>query len=205
MKSRADLPVFFFETQRDWEAWLEQHHVGSAGVWVKMAKKGAGIASMDYAQALEGALCYGWIDSQKAAFDERYWLLKFTPRGAKSRWSRGNCQHASRLVAEGRMRPAGLRQVTLAKEDGRWDSAYDSQSSIAVPADFQAQLDRNPTAAEFFSTLDSANRYAVLYRLQTAGAAGTRQARISRFLDMLNRKETIHPRRVGRRREAGGA
>ncbi len=142
---------------------------------------------------LESALCYGWIDGQKASFDDRYWLQKFTPRRPKSIWSRINCEKATALIAQGRMHPAGLRQVELAKADGRWEQAYGSQSKITIPADFQSELDKNPQAQAFFSTLDSANRYAILFRIETAKRTETRTARIQKFIEMLSKGEKIHP------------
>lgn len=193
MKSTDNLPIVTFESQGEWEAWLEQHAADSKGVWLKMAKKGTGIASVNYAEALEGALCYGWIDGQKASFDEQYWLQKFTPRGAKSIWSKVNCAKVEALLADGRMRATGLRQVELAKADGRWEAAYDSQSKITVPADLQSELDKNPQAKDFFGTLDSVNRYAILFRIQTAKKAETRTARIQKFVEMLAKHEKLYP------------
>jgi uncharacterized protein YdeI (YjbR/CyaY-like superfamily) len=193
MKNADNLPIMPFETQQDWEAWLKEHHSEAAGVWLKLAKKGAGIASITYAEALESALCYGWIDGQKASFDDRYWLQKFTPRRPKSIWSRINCEKATALIAQGRMQPAGLRQVELAKADGRWEQAYGSQSKITIPPDFQSELDKNPQAQAFFSTLDSANRYAILFRIETAKRTETRTARIQKFIEMLSKGEKIHP------------
>jgi uncharacterized protein YdeI (YjbR/CyaY-like superfamily) len=193
MKNADNLPIMPFETQQDWEAWLKEHHSEAAGVWLKLAKKGAGIASITYAEALESALCYGWIDGQKASFDDRYWLQKFTPRRPKSIWSRINCEKATALIAQGRMQPAGLRQVELAKADGRWEQAYGSQSKITIPHDFQSELDKNPQAQAFFSTLDSANRYAILFRIETAKRTETRTARIQKFIEMLSKGEKIHP------------
>lgn len=193
MTDTGRLPEVAFEDQQSWEAWLEEHHADSGGIWLKIAKKGTGIASIDYPAALESALCYGWIDGQKDRLDERYWLQKFTPRGPKSGWSKVNREKAEALVSQGRMRPAGLRQMELAQADGRWNAAYDSQSKIGIPADFQNELDRNPQARDFFETLDSANRYAILYRLQTAKKPETRAARIRKYLEMLLRGEKIHP------------
>jgi uncharacterized protein YdeI (YjbR/CyaY-like superfamily) len=193
MKSAESLPIIPFETQQDWEAWLKEHYTKATGIWLKLAKKDADIASISYAEALESALCYGWIDGQKAPFDGQYWLQKFTPRRPKSIWSKINCEKATTLIAEGRMQPAGLWQVELAKADGRWDQAYGSQSKIAVPTDFQSELDKNPEAQAFFSTLDSANRYAILFRIQTAKRAETRFARIQKFIEMLSKHEKIHP------------
>ena len=193
MKNVDDLPILSFEAQQDWERWLAEHSTDSKGIWLKMAKKETGIASVNYSEALEGALCYGWIDGQKAPFDDMYWLQKFTPRRARSGWSKVNCDKATKLIAEGRMQLTGLRQVELAKADGRWESAYHSQSKITVPEDFQSELDKNPQAKEFFGTLNSANRYAILYRLQTAKRPETRSARIQKFIEMLERNEKPHP------------
>ncbi len=193
MKSTDNLPIVMFESQGEWEAWLEEHAVDAKGIWLKMAKKGTGIASVNYAEALEGALCYGWIDGQKASLDEQHWLQKFTPRGAKSIWSKVNCAKVEALLAGGRMRATGLRQVELAKADGRWEAAYESQSKITVPDDLQSELDKNPQARDFFGTLDSANRYAILFRVHTAKKAETRSARIQKFVEMLAKHEKLHP------------
>lgn len=187
------LPIILFETQQAWEAWLKEHHAEAGGAWLKIAKKATGASSVSYSEALESALCYGWIDGQKASFDEQYWLQKFSPRRPKSIWSRVNCDKAMALIAEGRMQPAGLRQVELARTDGRWEQAYDSQSKMAVPDDLQSELDKNPAAQEFFNTLNSVNRYAILFRIQTAKKAETRSARIRKFVEMLSKHETIYP------------
>jgi uncharacterized protein YdeI (YjbR/CyaY-like superfamily) len=193
MKNADSLPIIFFESQQDWEEWLKGHHADTKGVWLKLAKKGTNIASVDYQQALEVALCYGWIDGQKASHDEQHWLQKFTPRGPRSIWSKINCDKATALIAEGRMQPAGLLQVERAKADGRWDAAYDGQSKITVPADLQSELDKNQRAKEFFATLDSRNRYAILFRIQTAKKPETRAARIQKFVDMLAQNQKIYP------------
>jgi uncharacterized protein YdeI (YjbR/CyaY-like superfamily) len=193
MKNTENLPIIAFASQQDWEAWLAEHHAEAAGIWLKLAKGGSGIATVTYAEALESALCYGWIDGQKAACDEQYWLQKFTPRRPRSGWSKVNCEKAIALINAGRMQPAGLRQVEMAQADGRWGQAYDSQSRIAVPEDFQRELDQNEEAKAFFHTLNSANRYAILYRLQTAKKPETRRARIHKFIDMLERHEKFHP------------
>lgn len=192
--SNADhLPILSFESQNAWEAWLDAHHADTPGVWLKIAKKATGTLSVSYAEVLESALCYGWIDGQKASLDDTHWLQKFTPRRAKSAWSRVNCEKATTLIAAGRMQPAGLRQVEQAQADGRWAAAYDSQSTIEVPADLQRELDAHPAAKAFFGTLDSRNRYAILYRIQTAKKAETRAARIEKFVAMLARGEKIYP------------
>jgi uncharacterized protein YdeI (YjbR/CyaY-like superfamily) len=193
MKNADNLPTLSFESQESWEAWLEENHSHSKGIWLKIAKKGTGIPSVDYAEALDAALCYGWIDGQKGALDNEYWLQKFTPRRPKSKWSKINCGKALALIAEGRMQPAGLRQVELARADGRWEAAYDSQSRITIPADFQAELDKNEQAREFFNTLNSANRYAILYRIQEAKKPETRSARINKFIEMLVDQQKLYP------------
>ncbi len=193
MTNTDNLPIISFAAQQEWEAWLTEHHTDTQGLWLKFAKKGTGIASLSYAEALEGALCYGWIDGQKAACDDRYWLQKFTPRRPKSIWSKVNCDKATVLLASSRMHSAGIQQVELAKADGRWEAAYESQSKITVPDDFQRELNNNPKAKEFFATLNSVNRYAILFRIQTAKKAETRSARIQKFIDMLANKQKLHP------------
>ncbi|MEO6887569.1 MAG: YdeI/OmpD-associated family protein [Ktedonobacteraceae bacterium] len=193
MKNTDTLPTIAFETQQAWEAWLAEHHADIPGIWLKLAKKGSGVASISYAEALEGALCYGWIDGQKASFDGTYWLQKFTPRRSKSIWSKVNCDKVSALLAEDRMQPAGIRQMELAQADGRWEAAYDSQSKISIPPDFQSELDKNQPASAFFSTLNSVNRYAILFRIQTARKPETRAARIQKFIEMLANGQKIYP------------
>lgn len=193
MRKTDTLPVISFDTQHDWEVWLEENHASARGIWLKIAKKDTGARSVSYAQALESALCYGWIDGQKAGFDEQYWLQKFTPRGPRSIWSKVNREKAMALIAEGKIQPAGLQQVELAKADGRWDSAYASQSTISIPDDLQSELDNDAEASAFFSTLDSANRYAILWRIHTAKKPQTRAARIRKFVDMLAKHEKLHP------------
>jgi uncharacterized protein YdeI (YjbR/CyaY-like superfamily) len=187
-----ELPILPFASAQAWEAWLEREHARAPGVWLKIAKKDSGIATVTYAEALDVALCFGWIDGQKRAFDETWFLQRFTPRKRGSRWSRVNTEHVTRLIAAGRMRPAGLAQVEAARADRRWDDAYDGQRSATVPDDLQAALDANPAAAAFFATLRGANRYAVLYRVQDAKRPETRARRIDRFVAMLARGETLH-------------
>jgi uncharacterized protein YdeI (YjbR/CyaY-like superfamily) len=193
VKNSDNLHVMLFETQQDWEAWLKEHHADTKGIWLKIAKKEARSPSVSYAEALDGALCYGWIDGQKAAFDDKYWLQKFTPRTAKSIWSKVNCDKATALISEGKMQPAGLRQVELAKFDGRWERAYESQSKITIPPDLQSELDKNQKAKDFFNTLDSSNRYAILFRIHTAKKAETRSSRIQKFVEMLSQHQKLHP------------
>lgn len=193
MNTAGHLPTLSFESQRDWEVWLEAHHADAPGVWLQIARKATGKPSVSYAEALESALCYGWIDGRKASLDDEHWLQKFTPRRPKSAWSRVNREKATALIDAGRMRPAGQRQVEQAKADGRWETAYDSQSAITVPADLQRELANHPAAGEFFNTLDSRNRYAILYRIQTAKRAETRTARIQKFVAMLSQHQKIYP------------
>jgi uncharacterized protein YdeI (YjbR/CyaY-like superfamily) len=182
-----------FASQGEWAAWLAEHHARSGGVWVRHAKKGAPVASVSHPEALEVALCFGWIDAQRKSLDQHYWLQRWTPRSAKSIWSKVNRESALRYMADGRMQPSGLAQVERARSDGRWDAAYDSVSEAAVPPDLQAAFERHPGAEAFFATLGSRNRYAVLFRIQTAKKPETRAARIETFAQMLARHETIHP------------
>jgi uncharacterized protein YdeI (YjbR/CyaY-like superfamily) len=193
MDEKQGLPILPFASPRKWEDWLAKHHETSKGLWLKLAKKDSGIDSVTYAEALDVALCYGWIDGQKGSFDDTYWLQKFTPRTPRSKWSKVNRDKVTVLIKEKRMKPAGLAAVDLAKADGRWDAAYDSQSKASVPEDLQKEFDRNPAAAAFFATLDSANRYAVLYRVQEAKKPETRARRIEKLVAMLERGEKIHP------------
>ena len=193
MKNSDIIPNMSFETQQEWEAWLKENHTETKGIWLKIAKKGALTPSVSYAEALDSALCYGWIDGQKAAFDDKYWLQKFTPRTAKSIWSKVNCAKAEALITQGRMQPEGLRQMELAKTDGRWERAYESQSKIAIPDDFQSELDKNLQAMEFFNTLNSANRYAFLFRIHAAKKPETRAAKIKKFVAMLEQHQKLHP------------
>lgn len=194
MESHRGLPVVSFASQSEWERWLDASHASAdAGVWLKVAKKGSGIASVTHPEALEVALCFGWIDGQRLGHDETWFLQKFTPRRPRSRWSRINRDAATALIAHGRMHPAGLAQVEAAKADGRWDAAYEGQGSATVPEDLQAALDASPKAAAFFATLGSQNRYAILYRVQDAKRPETRARRIASFVAMLEEGKTIHP------------
>ena len=189
----ADLPVLPFADADEWDAWLAENHAGSDGLWVKIAKKSSGIATVAYPEVLDVALSYGWIDGQRRALDERWFLQKFTPRRARSRWSRINRDKATALIEAGRMKPAGLREVERAQADGRWDAAYESQRTIAVPPDLQRELDADPAAREFFESLDSQNRYAILYRLQDAKRPETRARRLDQFVAMLRERRRLHP------------
>ncbi len=182
-----------FASQAAWDAWLDRHHGTSAGVWLQLARKDSGIASVTHPEALETALCYGWIDGQAAASDDsRFWRLRFTPRRPRSKWSRINCAAVERLQAQGRLKMAGIREVEAAKADGRWDAAYASQRTMAVPEDLQSELDAHPRATRFFEQLDSRNRYAILYRIHDAKKPDTRLRRIEKFVRMLEAEETIY-------------
>jgi uncharacterized protein YdeI (YjbR/CyaY-like superfamily) len=187
-----DLPIALFASREDLEAWLEENHGLAAGLWLKIAKKGSGVESVNYAEALELALCFGWIDSQKRGFDDAFFLQRFTPRRPRGKWSQINRAKAEELIAAGAMRPAGLAEVEAAKGDGRWEAAYAGQRTAMVPDDLRHELDRNKAASEFFAKLDSANRYAILYRLQEAKKPETRQKRLRKFVAMLERGEKIH-------------
>jgi uncharacterized protein YdeI (YjbR/CyaY-like superfamily) len=189
----GNLPIVDFESQSAWADWLAVNHGKSSGVWLRLAKKGSGVPSVTYDEAIETALCFGWIDGQKQGFDETTWLQKMTPRGPRSIWSRINRDKAEALIASGRMKPAGLQAIERAKQGGQWDAAYDSQSVATVPADLQAELDKSQAARDFFATLNSVNRYAILHRIQTATKPETRAKRIQKFVEMLKRNEKIHP------------
>jgi uncharacterized protein YdeI (YjbR/CyaY-like superfamily) len=185
-------PVRLFKSKQDWAAWLEKNHRKSAGLWLRLAKKGSLLRSVSYQEALEVALCYGWIDGQKRPESEHAWLQKFLSRSSRSIWSKINRAKALALIASGEMNPSGLDAIENAKTNGRWDAAYDSPSGATVPSDFQAALDANPKATAFFKTLDRANRYAILWRIQTVKKAETRARKIEQFVGMLARKEKIH-------------
>jgi uncharacterized protein YdeI (YjbR/CyaY-like superfamily) len=187
-----EIPIVPFADQAAWNKWLDKHHADSPGIWIHFAKKGSGIPSVSYSEALDVALCYGWIDSQRKGYDEKTFIQKFTPRGARSMWSVINRDKAVALVESGKMMPAGISEMERARKDGRWDAAYASQSTMEVPPDLRAALDARPRAAKFFTTLTSQNRYAILFRIHNAKRAETRAKRIADFVAMLGRHETIH-------------
>jgi uncharacterized protein YdeI (YjbR/CyaY-like superfamily) len=193
MTEHKGLPVLAFASQGAWESWLAKHGASSRGIWIKFAKKAAGVACVGKAGAIETALAFGWIDGQLDAFDDRFWLVRFTPRGPRSKWSQNNVETAKHLLTAGRMTAAGLAEVEKARADGRWDAAYSPQSKAEVPDDLQAALDAKPAAKAFFATLKGANRYAVLYRIHDAKTEKTRAARIEKFVSMLALGQTIHP------------
>lgn len=185
--------MLLFRSKQDWAAWLEKHHRQGTGLWLRLAKKNSGLQSVSYSEALEVALCYGWIDGQKRPESEQAWLQKFLPRSDRSLWSKINRDKALVLIASGEMKPAGLEAVERAKKNGRWDAAYDSPKGASVPSDLQSALDANPRAQAFFQALDQANRYAVLWRIQTVKKAETRARKIEQFVAMLERREKLHP------------
>ena len=187
------LPVVGFESTDAWDAWLAGHHADSPGLWLKIAKKGSAGRSISYSDALDVALCHGWIDGQKGRHDDDYWLQRFTPRKPGGKWSKINTERVAALTASGRMRPAGLREVERAQADGRWEQAYESQSRVTVPEDLARALAANERARAFFATLDSANRYAILYRIGTAKKPETRAKRIDTYVAMLSEHKKIHP------------
>lgn len=193
MATKQDLPIIPFASRSTWEEWLAKHHATSDGLWLKFAKKGSGIETVSFAEALDTALCYGWIDSQRDRFDKDYFLHRFTPRKSRSKWSKINRDKVTKFIQEGEMKPAGLQEVEKAKADGRWDAAYASQSAITVPEDLQQELDMNPEAAAFFETLNSANRYAILYRIGEAKKPETRARRIEKYVMMLSKHEKPYP------------
>jgi uncharacterized protein YdeI (YjbR/CyaY-like superfamily) len=187
-----DLPVRRFASRAAWVKWLSANHERSPGVWIELAKKDSGIDSVSRADALEVALCYGWIDSQSRTVDEKRYRQRFTPRRSRSKWSKINCAAVERLHAEGRLAPAGIREMDAAKGDGRWEAAYDSPRTIMVPPDLEARLAKNARARRAFEKLDSQNRYAILYRLHHAKRTDTRQRRLDQFVAMLEAGRTIH-------------
>lgn len=181
-----------FATADEFEAWLEVNHQSHDGIWLEIAKKGAPQRSITYGEAVDVALCYGWIDGQKAASDEHHWLQRFTRRTRQSRWSQINREKAERLLAQGRLQPAGHAEIQRAQGDGRWDSAYAGQSGAAVPDDLQRELDKDAEAAAAFSQLDRQNRYSIIWRINDAKRPETRARRIARYLDMIRRGERIN-------------
>ena len=192
-KAPRDLPVVAFGSQQAFEVWLTSQPADCRGLWLKIAKKASGIASISRAEAVDSALCHGWIDGQLASFDGNYWLIRFTPRQPASKWSEINRARAQELVALGRMRPTGLKEIERAKKDGRWDAAYAAQSTAQVPDDLARALAKSKKAKAFFETLDSKNRFAILYRVHSAKKHETRAARIEKFVAMLVEGETLHP------------
>jgi uncharacterized protein YdeI (YjbR/CyaY-like superfamily) len=196
-EEKSGLPVIAFASAKEWGRWLSKQAATSKGLWLKLAKKGNETGSVSRAEAIETALCHGWIDGQIDTYDEHWWLIRFTPRLPRSKWSEINRRTALKLIDEGRMQPTGLSQVEAAKADGRWEVAYAPQSEATVPPDLQKALDAVPAAKLFFSTLKGVNRYAVLYRVQDAKTEKTRAQRIEKFVAMLARGEVLHPAKAG--------
>ena len=189
-----DLETLAFDSAEEFERWLGEHGGSSPGIWLKLRKKAPGtVVALDYRQALDAALCHGWIDGQKRGLDDDWWLQRFTPRKARSRWSKINRDRATALAAEGRMRPPGQAEIERAQADGRWEAAYAGARTITVPDDLAEALAADPAAAEFFAGLDSANRYAVLYRVQDAKRPETRARRIATYVAMLAEGRKLHP------------
>ena len=195
-KLRRDLPIVAFKSQQAFDAWLTSQRADSRGLWLKIARKSSGIASVSRDEAVDTALCHGWIDGQLDSFDGDYWLIRFTPRQSTSIWSEKNRARSLELVKLNVMRASGLREIDRAKADGRWERAYAGASTATVPDDLRAALARNKKAAAFFETLDAKNRYAILHRTHNAKKAETRAARIARFVAMLAKGETIHPQKA---------
>jgi uncharacterized protein YdeI (YjbR/CyaY-like superfamily) len=193
-----DLPVLAFKSLQAWEDWLAAQPAGSPGVWLKLAKKSAGAASVTRQEAIDAALCHGWIDGQLDKFDADWWLVRFTPRKPNGKWSQKNRDRALELMKLKRIKPAGRREIEQAKADGRWDQAYASQSVAGIPDDLDAALAKDKKAKAFFENLDSANRYSILYRVTTAKKPETRARRVETLVAMLSRGETIHPRKKAR-------
>jgi uncharacterized protein YdeI (YjbR/CyaY-like superfamily) len=197
-KSKRDLPIVAFDSQQAFNAWIKSQPDNARGLWLKIAKKSSGIPSISRDEAVDAALCHGWIDGQLDSFDDEYWLISFTPRQPASIWSEKNRARALELVELGLMRSSGLREIDRARADGRWDRAYAGASTAKVPDDLRAALAKNKKAAAFFETLDAKNRYAILYRTHNAKKAETRAARIAKFVAMLAKGETIHPQKAPR-------
>ena len=190
--ANPDLEVIPFRTPVEWEQWLGHNHVVSKGIWLRFYKKGTGISSVYYAEALDVALCYGWIDGQLKKYDEQSYIQRFTPRRPRSLWSKRNIEHIARLTNEGRMKPAGLKEAEAAKADGRWEVAYDSQAAMSLPDDFHKELRKDKKALAFYESLNKANQYAIALRLQTAKRPETLEKRKKEILEMLARGEKFH-------------
>jgi uncharacterized protein YdeI (YjbR/CyaY-like superfamily) len=191
-KKTSEIEVLSPKSTKEWEAWLKANHACSKGIWLQIQKKGSAEKSPTYAEALDVALCYGWIDGQKNRHDESSWLQRFTPRRPRSSWSKKNTEHADRLIQTGKMKAAGFAEIQAAKKDGRWKAAYDSPSNATIPEDFLKELGRNKKAEAFFKSLNKANLYAIAYRLQTAKRPETRKKRMEKILEMMARGEKIH-------------
>jgi len=192
MVEKKELQVISFKTQKEFGTWLDKQHGLQEGIWLRYFKKDSKIKTITYAEALDVALCYGWIDGQAKKYDEDSWLQKFTPRRQRSVWSKRNIENVERLIKEGRMKPAGIKEIERAKQDGRWDNAYDSPSKMEIPADFLQELKKDAKAEKFFATLNKSNKYAITWRLQTAKKEETRQRRLKKIMEMLSKGEKFH-------------
>jgi len=189
---KDNLPIISFESPSEWAEWLAANHTQQSGIWLRIFKKGSGVTSITYAEALDEALCYGWIDGQANKYDEHSWLQRFTPRRKKSIWSKVNTQHVERLIKAGKMKAAGLQEVEAAEQDGRWQQAYDSQKNFTIPEDFLRELEKDSKAKSFFETLNKTNLYSIAFRLQTAKKPETREKRMKAILEMLSKGEKFH-------------
>jgi uncharacterized protein YdeI (YjbR/CyaY-like superfamily) len=190
--NKKELPVLSFETSADFRNWLEKNYEDQTGIWLRIFKKDSGVASVNYALALDEALCYGWIDGQVKGIDEQSYMQKFTPRRLRSMWSKRNIENVKRLKKEGRMRPSGIKEVEKAKADGRWENSYDSPSNMTVPEDLLIELSKDKKAAEFFNTLSKINKYSIVWRLQTARKPETRANRMKVIIEMLSKGKSFH-------------
>jgi uncharacterized protein YdeI (YjbR/CyaY-like superfamily) len=193
MRIHKDLPMLEFASAAEWRQWLEEHHEQKTAIWLMFAKKGTGVTTVHYEEARNAAIAFGWIDGLINKYDETYYLTRFSMRKPKSGWSKIKTEVVATLIEEGKMHPAGLRHVEAAKEDGRWQGAYDPPSKMQVSPDFQKALEKNPSAAEYFATLNSSNRYAFLYKIQTATSPEMRAKRIEKFITMLEAGDSFHP------------
>ena len=193
MKQKKDnLPILFFKTAKEWEKWLNKNHSSEKEAWLQFYKKASGVPSLNHPKALEVALCYGWIDAVANKYDEESYLQRFTPRRPKSIWSKKNIENVTRLIAEGKMKPAGLKEIEAAKADGRWEAAYDSPANMEMPKYFLKELAKNPKAEKFFQTLNKTNRFSIGWRLQTAKKPETREKRMKAIIEMLSKGQKFH-------------
>src|SRR5688572_19654840 len=192
IRKKDNLPILFFKTAKEWEKWIAKNFASSKGVWLRFYKKASGIPSVSYPEAVEVSLCYGWIDGQANKYDENSYLQRFTPRRPKSIWAKKNIERVTRLIAAGKMKPAGLKEIEAAKADGRWKMAYDSPETMEIPDDFLKALSKNPKAKKFFGTLNKTNIYSITGRLQTAKKPVTREKRMKSILEMLSKNQKFH-------------
>jgi uncharacterized protein YdeI (YjbR/CyaY-like superfamily) len=190
--SNSNFQIISFKNSKEWNKWLSKNHLNSNGIWIRFFKKDSGVSSVIHDEALDEALCYGWIDGQLKKYDDKSWLQKFTPRRAKSIWSKRNIDITEQLIKSGKMKPPGLKEIEAAKSDGRWEKAYDSLAKMQVPDDFLKKLSKDKKALKFFETLNKANKYALAWRLQTAKKPETRNSRMEKILEMLSKGEKFH-------------